>query len=125
VRRVNRKKGMKNLFLFITANSNEKEAFEELFEFKKTEYVKAKNYKIGRFGSYDAAYIHIDEQGIGNPCATPLVGELIRKINPIGVIMVGIAFGADEQTQKIGDVLVSKKILYYDSEKINENNNEY
>lgn len=116
---------MKDLFLFITANLNEKEAFEKIFEFEKKEYIKGKSYKIGKFGMYDVAYIHIDEQGISSPITIPLVGELIREIEPIGVVMVGIAFGADEQSQKIGDVLISKNIITYDPEKIRENDNEY
>lgn len=114
-----------NLFLFVTANDNEKEAFEDFFVVEKTEFIKAKSYKIGKFGLYSVAHIHINEQGTTNPESIPLVGELIREIKPVGVIMVGIAFGANECTQKIGDVLVSKKILNYDSEKIRENDNLY
>jgi WD40 repeat protein/nucleoside phosphorylase len=116
---------MGDLFLFVTANSNEKEAFEKKFEKKRADSVKWKRYEIGKFGLYNAAYIHIDEQGNASPGAIPLVSEIVREINPVGVVMVGIAFGADEKTQKIGDVLVSKKILTYDPEKIRENSNEY
>jgi nucleoside phosphorylase len=109
---------MGNLFLFVTANPNEKKAFENKFEIEKEDSIKAKSYKIGKFGKYDAAYIHIDEQGPAAPAGIHLVGELVREINPIGVVMVGIAFGADKKYQKIGDVLVSQKILTYDYEKV-------
>ena len=112
-------------FLFITANLKEKEAFENSFKAKKTEFVKGKRYKIGKFGRYDVAYIHIDSQGVTSPAAMPIAGELIRKINPIGVVMVGIAFGADKKSQNIGDVLVSEKILSYDYEKIDEHDSVY
>lgn len=116
---------MSNQFLFVTANNNEKEAFESLLENVTKKSINGKSYKTGTFGLYDVAYIHLDKQGTANPAATPFVGELIKRIKPIGVIMVGIAFGADEKTQKIGDVLVSQKILFYDSEKIKKNSNEY
>ncbi len=116
---------MHNLFLFVTANEYEKEAFLDKFKCEETKYVKAKSYKLGRFGLYKCAYIHIDEQGPTNPAAIPIVGELVRIIKPIGVVMVGIAFGADEQTQGIGDVLISQKILCYDAEKVRENESVY
>ena len=106
------------IFLFVTANLNEKAAFEKYYTRDAEKYILAKTYYLGRFGMYNAAYIHIDEQGATNPAATPLVGELIRTLMPVAVVMVGIAFGADETNQKIGDVLVSKRILPYDSQKL-------
>ena len=55
----------------------------------------------------------------------PLVSQLVHDLSPVAVIMVGIAFGVNEQKQKIGDVLISDKILPYDSQKILENKTEY
>jgi len=116
---------MSSLFLFITANEHEQAAFKSKFISEKKDSIKGKSYRIGKFGQYNAAHIHIDEQGYTNPASVPLVGELARKLNPIGVVMVGIAFGADERVQKIGDVLVSKKIISYDAERIKEDFNAY
>lgn len=113
------------MFLFVTANSNEKAAFEKYYKCSAERYIRGKTYYIGQFGRYDAAYIHIDEQGVTNPAAIPLVGELVRILNPIAVVMAGIAFGADENKQKIGDVLVSKRILPYDSQKFLETGTHY
>ncbi|MCI9428161.1 MAG: hypothetical protein HFI81_10505 [Eubacterium sp.] len=107
-----------NIFLFVTANEHEREAFEARFILKEKRNILGKPYYMGRFGNYTVAYIHMEEQGPTNPAATPLVGELVRELNPIAVVMVGIAFGADESKQKIGDVLVSDKILPYDSQKV-------
>lgn len=107
-----------NIFLFVTANEHEREAFELKFIRKEERYILGKTYYMGLFGNYSVAYIHIEEQGPTNPAAIPLVGELVRELNPIAVVMVGIAFGADESKQKIGDVLVSDKILPYDSQKV-------
>ncbi|MCL2049096.1 MAG: hypothetical protein FWG87_10255 [Defluviitaleaceae bacterium] len=116
---------MSNLFLFVTANKYEKSAFENKFISESKDFIKGKSYKIGKLGLYNVAHIHIDEQGYTNPASIPLVGELAKIINPIAVIMVGIAFGVDEYKQAIGDVLVSKKILPYDTERIKESSNEY
>lgn len=109
-----------NVFLFVTANEHERKAFETRFVRRSQYSIMGKMYFLGEFGCYSAAYIHMNEQGYTNPAATLLVGELIRKLHPIAVVMVGIAFGANENKQKIGDVLVSNKILPYDSAKLLE-----
>lgn len=115
----------KNLFLFVTANEHEREAFELRFHRHKEKYILGKTYYIGEFGRYPAAYVHMDAQGVTDPAATPLVSLLVSELNPSAVVMVGIAFGADETTQKIGDVLVSDKILPYDSQKLLQDRTEY
>ncbi len=112
-------------FLFVTANKHERKAFEKIFIRQEDRYILGKTYYLGRFGHYPAAYIHVDEQGVTNPAAIPLVSQLVNTLSPIAVVMVGIAFGIDEQKQKIGDVLVSDKILPYDSQKILEHKTEY
>ena len=114
-----------NIFLFVTVNEHEREAFETRFIRKEERYILGKTYYMGLFGNYSVAYIHMEEQGPTNPAAIPLVGELVRELNPIAVVMVGIAFGADGSKQKIGDVLVSDKILPYDSQKVLEDKTIY
>ena len=109
-----------SLFLFVTANEHERTAFETKFVRHEEKYVFGKTYYIGSFGNYPVAYIHMEEQGVTNPASTPLVSQLINELRPEGVVMVGIAFGSNENKQKIGDVLVSDKILPYDSQKILE-----
>jgi len=113
------------IFLFVTANEHERTAFEEKFVCTEEKYILGKTYYMGIFGNYPAAYIHIDEQGVTNPAAIPLVGQLVNELRPAAVIMVGIAFGVNEHKQKIGDVLVSDKILPYDSQKLLEDKVEY
>lgn len=113
------------VFLFVTANEHEREAFESKFICQEKRYILGKAYYHGRFGLYPAVYIHLDEQGITNPASVPLVSKLVNELVPVAVVMVGIAFGTDKQKQKIGDVLVSDKILPYDSQKILENKTEY
>gem|GEM_PF-2273609 len=111
--------------LFVTANEYERKAFEEKFIRHEEKYIKGKTYYLGVFARYSVAYIHVDEQGVTSPSAIPLVGQLVSELRPEAVVMVGIAFGADENKQKIGDVLVSDKILPYDSQRLLENKTEY
>ena len=119
------KKSRKNVFLFVTANKHERDAFEKKFIRQKEQYILGKTYYLGMFGHYPAAYIHMDEQGPTNPAAIPLVSQLVQELQPVAVVMVGIAFGVDEKKQKIGDVLISDKILPYDSQKLLEDKTEY
>jgi nucleoside phosphorylase len=113
------------LFLFVTANENEKEAFKCVFISRLKKSIRGHSYFIGTFGNYEVAYIHLDKIGTANPGSTLLVGELIGRLSPVAVIMVGIAFGVDQRTQKIGDVLVSEKILNYDFENVGESNTKF
>ena len=112
-------------FLFVTANEHERDAFEKKFIRHKEQYILGKTYYLGVFGRYPAAYIHVDEQSVTNPAAMPLVSQLVNNLRPWAVVMVGIAFGADESKQKIGHVLVSDKILPYDSQRLLESKTEY
>jgi nucleoside phosphorylase len=44
--------------------------------------------------------------------------DAIRDTDPQVVIMVGIAFGVNEQKQHIGDILISKEIVPYDNQRV-------
>jgi nucleoside phosphorylase/GTPase SAR1 family protein len=104
-------------FLFVTANDNERLSFERYFEFQGINFIKGIPYSYGKFGIYSSAWFHMPSQGTSNADATILCGDIIKDVAPVAVIMVGIAFGTDEKNQKIGDVLVSRLILNYDSRK--------
>ncbi|GAB4200679.1 MAG: hypothetical protein OHK0022_21990 [Roseiflexaceae bacterium] len=40
--------------------------------------------------------------------------KAIQTVKPRAIVMVGIAFGTNDQKQRIGDVLVSKQLMLYD-----------
>src|SRR3990172_1446260 len=42
----------------------------------------------------------------------------IEALSPSAVIMVGIAFGINEQKRAIGDVLVSERLMLYDLQRV-------
>ena len=54
--------------------------------------------------------------GLG--AAQQTVQRGIAALSPSAVIMVGIAFGVDEQKQSIGDILVSRQLWLYDLQRV-------
>jgi WD40 repeat protein/nucleoside phosphorylase len=72
-------------------------------------------------GQINGAHITMvqSEMGVGGPSGALLVVyEAITELSPSAVIMVGTAFGIDEKNQKIGDILISRQLLGYESQKI-------
>ena len=54
----------------------------------------------------------------GRDSAQIVTGEVLRFWKPSALIMVGIAFGRDSQRQRIGDVLISERIIAYEPERV-------
>lgn len=46
------------------------------------------------------------------------IQQSIEALNPIAIIMVGIAFGMDARMQRVGDVLIADQILLYEPQRI-------
>jgi WD40 repeat protein/nucleoside phosphorylase len=72
-------------------------------------------------GTLNGAHIMMvqSEMGAGGPGGALLVvDEGIRMLSPSAVIMVGIAFGMDDKTLSIGDILVSQQLLGYEVQKV-------
>lgn len=64
-------------------------------------------------------FMAFSEMGaVGLGAALQTVQKGITALHPHAVIMVGIAFGVDEQKQAIGDILVSKQLMFYDAQKV-------
>lgn len=123
---------MKKRFLLITANENETEAIlsEECFKF--TSNVRSDNldddsfYNVGYFGEYEAVHLELQSQGsVKSGASLPSIISAIEYWQPDAVILIGIAFGKDnedkgEPRQHIGDVLISTMIVDYESGKIKD-----
>lgn len=59
------------------------------------------------------------EMGAGGPGGSlQTVQKGIDALCPSAVIMVGIAFGMNDQKQSLGDVLVSKQLMLYDLQRV-------
>lgn len=78
-------------------------------------------YYIGQFGAFYCVHVACNEMGsMGRGSSLTTVSKAIAAWQPKVVLMVGIAFGADITKQKIGDVLVSERIVSYDPKKLSE-----
>lgn len=73
-------------------------------------------YDLGYVGSVRTVAMQANDTGPLEAHVT--VDEGIRALSPRAVIMTGIAFGVRTKEQQIGDVLVSKLIHDYDSERV-------
>src|SRR5262245_48410993 len=73
---------------------------------------------LGEIGGAHVALVQ-SEMGAGGPGAAQLtVQKGVDARAPTAVIMVGVAFGVDEQKQAIGDILVSQQLWLYDLQRI-------
>lgn len=108
------------VFLFITANDNEQEAF-----LNRLENQEEKTFKrgivvtYGKFGCYKVIHFHSPYQGSESLMS---IMNAIQSVKPDVVILVGIACGSNvkNKQQHYGDVLISKNIIDYDFHKDNE-----
>lgn len=71
-------------------------------------------YSLGNVGGVDVFLVQ-SEMGTSGPGGSIVtVADALDDIKPIGVIMVGIAFGVDDKKQEIGEILVSRQLQSYD-----------
>jgi nucleoside phosphorylase len=75
-------------------------------------------YNLGFIGGVPV-YMVQSEMGSGTPSGSIVtVLRAIKDLNPQAVIMCGIAFGLQKDKQKLGDILISQKLEYYESQKV-------
>ena len=66
-------------------------------------------------------FMALSEMGAGGlGAAQQAVQKSVATLQPHAVIMVGIAFGTDENKQRIGDILVSKQLMLYEPQKVSK-----
>lgn len=118
------KRENKNWLLLVTVNDIETNSL--LSRLKPLEdysdilvaYSKNNTYFIGRFGAYNVIHVQSDMGAMNRDAVMTTVDNAIKMWNPRGIIMVGVAWGMNKGKQRIGDVLISKKILQYETAKI-------
>jgi nucleoside phosphorylase len=76
------------------------------------------SYFVGRLGQYPVVLCMCAMGASGRDAAQIVTGEVIRFWKPSALIMVGIAFGKDPEGQRIGDVLISERIIAYEPERV-------
>lgn len=75
-------------------------------------------YYVGVFGRYYAVHVACNDMGSSQRNASLVTTvDAANTWSPKVALMVGIAFGADKKKQKIGDVLVSERIINYEPQR--------
>jgi nucleoside phosphorylase len=75
-------------------------------------------YFIGRLGIHPVVLCMCSMGGSGRDSAQIVAGEAIRFWKPEAIIATGIAYGREPARQKIGDVLVSERIIAYEPQRV-------
>ena len=79
------------------------------------------SYLVTRVNNLEIYIVKTQMGSIGPGSSILTIESAIRNIRPDYIIMNGIAFGVNPKKQTIGDVLISKSVWNYESEKITEN----
>ena len=78
-------------------------------------------YFAGTFGKYNVLHVQCGMGSLSRNGSTLTISEAIRRWKPNAVIMLGIAFGVNEERQRIGDVLVSTSVVSYEQQRVSQN----
>lgn len=70
-------------------------------------------FQIGMYGSFVSAVVQTSPGGLGYDGAERKTERAIKAVNPSIVISVGVAFGKDEKSQQLGDVIVAEMVHDY------------
>ncbi len=76
------------------------------------------NYWFGQFGRYRAAHCTCTMGGGGRSGSAQTTADAINELQPKAVLLLGIAFGVDRKSQRLGDVIVADSIYSYDLQKV-------
>ncbi len=77
-------------------------------------------YDLGSIGGAAVAMVQSEMGSGGLGAALLTVQKGIDALDPVAVIMVGIAFGADPKKQRIGDVLVARQLMLYEPQRLGQ-----
>jgi nucleoside phosphorylase len=106
--------------LLVTVTSIEARAVLEQFPEYREQIIQDKTYYD--LGTIEGARIFMVQSSrmgaIGQGAARGTIEKGIQALSPWAVIMVGIAFGFDENKQHIGDILVAQQIVDYESQRV-------
>ncbi len=79
-------------------------------------------FRLGKRNGVDlyAVRTQMGSGSVGGSAFT--IDEAIRKIEPSSVIAVGIAFGINSESQKIGGILISRQVQSYELQRVGKDN---
>lgn len=74
--------------------------------------------ELGQLTGLRLIHVQCEPGSVGASNSQAVISDAIRDFAPAAVIMGGIAFGADNAKQQLGDVLVAKTIVEYERAKV-------
>jgi len=77
-------------------------------------------FDLGTHGGCDILLVKTGMGAGGAMGSLVTIHDSIHALSPSAIVMVGIAFGIDQERQKIGDVLVSRQVLCYECQRVTE-----
>ncbi|MFS2049376.1 reverse transcriptase domain-containing protein [Variovorax sp. Varisp41] len=75
-------------------------------------------FRCGQFGRYSAAHVHTTQGPDGRRGATLTAAQAITGTKFKACLVIGIAFGFDRKTQRLGDVLIAEQVQPYEHAKV-------
>jgi len=75
-------------------------------------------YRCGQFGRYSAAHVHTTQGPDGRHGAALTVAQALDGMKFRACLVIGIAFGFDRKTQRLGDVLIAEQVQPYEHAKV-------
>lgn len=79
---------------------------------------KSITYRCGQFGRYAAAHVHTTQGPDGRHGATLTVAQALDGMKFKVCLVIGIGFGFDRTTQRLGDVLIAEQVQPYEHAKV-------
>ncbi len=79
------------------------------------------NYWFGQFGQYRAAHCTCTMGSKGLSGSAQTTADAMNEIQPKAVLLLGIAFGVDRKSQRLGDVIVANSVYSYNPQKVDPN----
>jgi nucleoside phosphorylase len=114
--------------LLVTATEIESRALVDVFErethqqAQPTEIDDRIYFSLGAINGARIAMMQSEMGSIGLDASLQTVRKGIDALSPVAVIMVGIAFGMDDQKQHIGEILVATQLLLYEMQRVGTEN---
>jgi nucleoside phosphorylase len=116
--------------LIVTATQTESRQVLEVFEKAGGRHAKPIPigdriyFDLGEINGARASMVQCPTMGTASLGASlQTVEKGIEALGPSAVIMVGIGFGVNPKTQKIGDILVAENLRYYELERVGTDRN--
>lgn len=85
-------------------------------------HVGQETYYVGKYGAETAIVTMCGMGAMGRDAVILSTQQAVNSFGPIAIIMIGIAFGKDQNRQSLGDVLVASQVVSYEQQRVGEIN---